>query len=69
MGISLENFEARDLKWSPDGKGLILLDKDQYCCAFEVQEDLWVYLGGLYVINMLHCKLYKIMNDIDDITD
>lgn len=36
--ISLENFEARDVKWAPDGKGIVLLDKDVFCCAFEVEE-------------------------------
>ena len=33
-------FEARDLKWAPDGKGFILFDKDQFCCAFEVEDDV-----------------------------
>ncbi|KAF8078745.1 hypothetical protein FPV67DRAFT_1466293 [Lyophyllum atratum] len=36
---AMEKFETRDLKWAPDGKGLVLLDKDQFCCAFEVQEE------------------------------
>lgn len=34
-----ENFETKDLHWAPDGKGLILLGKDQFCCAFEVIES------------------------------
>jgi hypothetical protein len=38
--IIAEKFETKDLKWSPDGKGLILLDKDMFCCAFEVEEEL-----------------------------
>lgn len=37
--LDLEKFEHRDFKWAPDGKGMVLLDKDQFCCAFEVQED------------------------------
>lgn len=37
--ISTEKFETRDLRWAPDGKGFILLDKDQFCCGFEVQEE------------------------------
>lgn len=37
--MSAEKFETRDLRWAPDGKGFVLLDKDQFCCAFEVQED------------------------------
>jgi len=34
-----ENFETRDVVWARDGKGLILFGKDQFCCAFEVQEE------------------------------
>jgi hypothetical protein len=33
------NFETRDLRWAPDGRGLVLMDKDMFCCAFEVQEE------------------------------
>lgn len=36
---STEKFETKDLRWAPDGKGFILLDKDQFCCGFEVQEE------------------------------
>jgi hypothetical protein len=32
-----ERFEVRDLAWAPDGKGLVLIDKDAFVCAFEVQ--------------------------------
>lgn len=35
-----ESFDARDLKWAPDGKGMILLDRDAFCCAFEVEDGL-----------------------------
>lgn len=31
-------FETRDMKWAPDGKGLVLLDKEMFCCAFEVED-------------------------------
>ncbi|OAX44364.1 WD repeat-containing protein 8 [Rhizopogon vinicolor AM-OR11-026] len=31
-------FETRDIKWAPDGKGLVLLDKEMFCCAFEVED-------------------------------
>ena len=34
-----ENFQLRDVKWAPDGKGLLLVDKDVFCCAFEVEQD------------------------------
>jgi len=33
-----EMFETKDLRWAPDGKGFILLGKDQFCCAFEVSD-------------------------------
>jgi hypothetical protein len=36
--ITVEKFETRNLKWAPDGKGVLLLDKDMFCCAFEVEE-------------------------------
>ena len=34
-----EKFETKDSRWAPDGKGFILLGKDQFCCAFEVLEE------------------------------
>lgn len=34
-----EEFETKDVKWAPDGKGLILLGKDQFCCAFEAEDE------------------------------
>ncbi|KXN83915.1 WD repeat-containing protein WRAP73 [Leucoagaricus sp. SymC.cos] len=34
-----EKFETRDVKWAPDGKGIILYDRDQFCCAFEVEDE------------------------------
>ena len=37
--IRKEKFETKDIAWARDGKGLILLGKDQFCCAFEVQEE------------------------------
>lgn len=36
----LAEFKARDVKWSPDGKGMILFDKDHFCCAIEVDDTL-----------------------------
>ncbi|KAJ7596922.1 WD repeat-containing protein 8 [Mycena floridula] len=37
IGVPAKTFETRDLKWSPDGKAIILIDKDTFCCAFEVE--------------------------------
>lgn len=39
IAIPAQKFTCRDLKWAPDGKGLILLDKDAFCCAFEVEYE------------------------------
>ena len=34
-----EKLQVRDVRWSADGKGLILMDKEAFCCAFEVTEE------------------------------
>lgn len=34
------DFETRDVHWAPDGKGLILLGKETFCCAFEVEDEI-----------------------------
>ena len=34
-----EKFETRDVRWAPDGKGMVLLDRETVCCAFEVEEE------------------------------
>lgn len=39
VGVPAKKFQLRDVRWSPDGKGLLLLDKDIFCCAFEVEQD------------------------------
>lgn len=26
------------MRWAPDGKGMILLDRETFCCAFEVED-------------------------------
>lgn len=40
VGVPTQSFSAKDVRWSPDGKGLILLSKDTFCCAFEAEEDV-----------------------------
>ncbi|CCA69148.1 hypothetical protein PIIN_03047 [Serendipita indica DSM 11827] len=35
---SEKRFACKEIRWSPDGKGLILMDKDMFCAAFEVVE-------------------------------
>ncbi|KAK7034731.1 hypothetical protein VNI00_012138 [Paramarasmius palmivorus] len=39
IGVPAKQFDTKDLRWAPDGKGLVLLDKDKFCCAFEVEEE------------------------------
>lgn len=39
IGIPAKKFQLRDVRWAPDGKGLLLIDKDVFCCAFEVEQD------------------------------
>jgi len=37
VGVPTDQFNARDIRWSPDGKGLVLVDRETFCCAFEVE--------------------------------
>ncbi|EJT97786.1 WD repeat-containing protein 8 [Dacryopinax primogenitus] len=37
--VPARKFELKELAWSPDGNGLLLFDKDTFCCAFEVPAD------------------------------
>ncbi|KAI1789913.1 WD repeat-containing protein 8 [Ganoderma leucocontextum] len=39
VGVPAQKFETRDLRWAPDGKGMVLLDRETFCCAFEVEEE------------------------------
>lgn len=34
-----KRFSCRDIRWSHDGRGMILLDKDTFCAAFEVEGE------------------------------
>lgn len=34
----------RDIRWAPDGRGMALVDKEAFCCAFMVVEDEDEYL-------------------------
>ncbi|EJD52767.1 YVTN repeat-like/Quino protein amine dehydrogenase [Auricularia subglabra TFB-10046 SS5] len=37
IAIPAKKFLAREVRWAPDGKGIIVLDKDVFCCAYEVE--------------------------------
>ncbi|KAH9848272.1 YVTN repeat-like/Quino protein amine dehydrogenase [Lenzites betulinus] len=39
VGVPAQKFAARDVRWAPDGKAMILLDEDTFCCACEVEEE------------------------------
>lgn len=32
-------FNTLNIEWAPDGKGILLLDKEAFCCAFEVEDE------------------------------
>lgn len=33
--VPARKFETRDLRRAPDGKGMVLVDWETFCCAFE----------------------------------
>ncbi|KAF9168722.1 WD repeat-containing protein wrap73 [Actinomortierella ambigua] len=37
--VPSENFSVMALRWSPDGRGMLLLDKDEFCLSFPVDPD------------------------------
>ncbi|KAH9838777.1 YVTN repeat-like/Quino protein amine dehydrogenase [Rhodofomes roseus] len=39
VGVPARKFAAGALRWAPDGRGLVLLDRETFCCAFEVEEE------------------------------
>lgn len=38
VGVPARKFATCALRWAPDGRGLVLLDRETFCCAFEVEE-------------------------------
>lgn len=38
VGIPAVGFENRVMRWSPDGEGMAALDKETFCCAYEVTD-------------------------------
>ncbi|KAH7108254.1 YVTN repeat-like/Quino protein amine dehydrogenase [Auriculariales sp. MPI-PUGE-AT-0066] len=38
IAIPAKRFAAREVRWAADGKGVMLLDRDVFCCAYEVEE-------------------------------
>lgn len=40
MGCCLtEEFKVMDIRWSPDGRGMVLMDAEVFCCAFLVANE------------------------------
>ncbi|KAJ3172057.1 WD repeat-containing protein wrap73 [Geranomyces variabilis] len=39
--IPAVNFSVQSFSWSPDGRSLALMDKDKFCLAFPVDEDIY----------------------------
>ncbi|PCH34697.1 YVTN repeat-like/Quino protein amine dehydrogenase [Wolfiporia cocos MD-104 SS10] len=38
VGVPAKRFATHYLRWAPDGRGMILYDRETFCCAFEVEE-------------------------------
>jgi len=34
------NFEVHSMNWNPDGKSIVLMDKDKFCLAFPIEEEM-----------------------------
>ncbi|ORX48102.1 YVTN repeat-like/Quino protein amine dehydrogenase [Piromyces finnis] len=34
------NFEVHSIKWNPNGKSIVLMDKDKFCLAFPIEDEL-----------------------------
>lgn len=39
MHHPLENFHVSHIEWNPDGRSLVLMDKDKFCIGFPLDED------------------------------
>ncbi|CEL57758.1 WD repeat-containing protein WRAP73 OS=Mus musculus GN=Wrap73 PE=2 SV=2 [Rhizoctonia solani AG-1 IB] len=39
IGVPGQEMVIRDVRWAPDGRGILLVDANSYCCAFEVEDD------------------------------
>ncbi|KAG9006338.1 hypothetical protein FRB95_003399 [Tulasnella sp. JGI-2019a] len=39
IGVPTKDFKVMDIRWSPDGRGMILIDADAFCCAFFAAEE------------------------------
>ncbi|KAF7320307.1 ATP-dependent metallopeptidase [Mycena kentingensis (nom. inval.)] len=39
IGVPAKTFATRDLRWAGDGKGVVLVDKEVFCSAFEVEDE------------------------------
>ncbi|KAF8605108.1 YVTN repeat-like/Quino protein amine dehydrogenase [Ceratobasidium sp. AG-I] len=39
IGVPGQELTVRDVRWAPDGRGILMVDSDSYCCAFEVEDE------------------------------
>ncbi|KAL5641245.1 hypothetical protein ACGC1H_001658 [Rhizoctonia solani] len=39
IGVPGQEMAVRDVRWAPDGRGILLVDTNAYCCAFEVEDE------------------------------
>lgn len=36
--LEIVNFQVINFAWNPDGKSMVLMDKDKFCLAFPIDE-------------------------------
>ncbi|KAG8887832.1 hypothetical protein FRB98_008904 [Tulasnella sp. 332] len=39
IGVPTKEFKVMDIRWSPDGRGMALMDVEAFCCAFLVADE------------------------------
>ncbi|KZW00243.1 YVTN repeat-like/Quino protein amine dehydrogenase [Exidia glandulosa HHB12029] len=39
IAIPAKKFQAREVRWAADGKGIMILDKDVFCCAYDAESE------------------------------
>jgi len=39
IAVPAQKFQTKNVSWAPDGKGMLLFDRDTFCCAFEAEDD------------------------------
>jgi len=40
VNVPALNFEVHSMNWNPDGKSIVLMDKDKFCLAFPMEDEV-----------------------------